>query len=170
MKPAIEIRRATDDDAAAIAAIYNEAIEEHATAHLDPVSVDERRAWLARRDPERYPVLVAVGEDDAVWGWVALGAYRPGRGAVREAAEISYYVRRTRRRRGVADALVPAAIETAAAIGHRVLFAILLDDNRASVALLERHGFARWGRLPGVARFGDRVLGHLYFGRRVGEP
>ncbi len=49
----------------------------------------------------------------------------------------------------------------------KTLFAILLDDNDASVKLLERFGFERWGHMPAVANFDGREVGHLYYGLRL---
>jgi phosphinothricin acetyltransferase len=103
----------------------------------------------------------------ALAGWCSLSAYRPGRMALRHTAEISYYVHQDHRRSGVGSALIAHAIAQCPRLGLRTLFAILLDINRASASLLEKHGFARWGHLPGVAEIDGRECGHLYYGRRV---
>lgn len=162
----MKVRVAVTGDLAAIADIYNQAVAEQATADTEPVSIDDRRAWLARHPAESRPVLVAE-EDGAVVGWASLSDYREGRGAVRRTAEISYYVDTAHRRKGVASRLVREAILQAPRLGIRTLFAILLDDNEASVRLLGRLSFERWGHLPGVADFGGKQAGHLYYGLRV---
>ncbi len=159
------IRDALERDLAAIVEIYNQAVAEHATADTDPVSMADREAWLRSHDG-RHPVLVAEREG-VVAGWASLSAYRPGRAALRHTAEISYYVHTDHRRRGVATALVTDAIARGPRLGIRTFFAILLEDNAASIALLERLGFRRWGYLPGVADFDGREVGHVYYGRRL---
>jgi phosphinothricin acetyltransferase len=161
----MEIRTARLADLVDIVAIYNQAVREKATADTDPVTVEERRDWFERHAPDRRPILVAVR--DAVVGWCGLSDYRPGRGAVRHTAEISYYVHAAHRRKGVASALVAEAIRRCPELEIRTLFAILLDSNAASVGLLEKSGFRRWGHMPDVADFDGLELGHLYYGLRV---
>ena len=100
-------------------------------------------------------------------GWCSLTAYRGGRAAVRRTAEISYYVARSARGRGVGRALVERALGDAPSLGLRVLFAIILEPNTASVRLMERCGFACWGRLPEVAEIEGRLVDHVYYGRAV---
>ncbi len=63
----MEVREATSDDAAAIAAIYNQGIEDRvATLETELRTPDERRRWLLDRT-SRHPVLVAV-DDTGVAG------------------------------------------------------------------------------------------------------
>ena len=162
----IKTRIAKLSDLEAIVVIYNQAIAAQATADLEPVTVEGRREWFAQHWPDQRPILVAEC-DDQIQGWVSLSEYRPGRRALRHTAEISYYVDEAHRRQGVATALMRAAIELCPSLEISTLFAILLDDNLASVQLLERFGFERWGHLPHVANFGGREVGHLYFGRRL---
>jgi L-amino acid N-acyltransferase YncA len=158
---------ARDPDLGAIVEIYNHAVGELATADTEPVSEESRRSWFAGHTAGRRPILVAEDQDE-ILGWVSLSDHRPGRQAVRHTAEISYYVHTDHRRKGVASQLVQAAIERCPDLEIKTLFAILLEDNAASVRLLERLGFEQWGRLPGVADFDGREVGQLYYGLRVG--
>jgi phosphinothricin acetyltransferase len=86
---------------------------------------------------------------------------------LRHTVEISYYVDVDHRRKGLASALVRAMIELCPPLEIRTLFAILLDDNLASIKLLESFGFEEWGSLPRVADFDGREVGQLYYGLRV---
>jgi L-amino acid N-acyltransferase YncA len=161
------IRTASLDDLSAIVAIYNEAVDQRfATADLEPVTVDGRLAWFRDHDPTTLPIHVAEREGCIV-GWCSLSAYRPGRGALRGTAEISYYVRTDSRGRGVGTTLVHHAIEQAPRLGKRVLFGILLETNTASINLMKKCGFERWGFLPEVAEVEGRLIGQVYYGRRV---
>jgi hypothetical protein len=38
---------------------------------------------------------------------------------------------------------------------------ILLDVNKASILLLEKFGFERWGHFPGIVEFADKTSGQL---------
>ena len=161
----IVTRIAVAPDLAVIVDIYNQAVAGSATAHLDPLTEDSQRRWFTDHDPD-YPILVAeIGV--AVVGWASFSRYRPGRGALRYTAELSYYVDAGHRRRGVATNLIERSIERCGRLGFKTLIAILLADNQASIALLEKFGFELWAHLPNIADFDGREVGHLYYGLRV---
>jgi L-amino acid N-acyltransferase YncA len=165
--PGVTIRTAAIDDLSSIVAIYNEAVEQRfATADLEPVTVEQRSAWFHEHDPAILPVYVAE-HDGAVIGWCSLSAYRPGRGALRRTAEISYYVRAAARGRGVGSALVQHAIAQAPRLGKHVLFGMLLEKNAASIGLLRKFGFELWGRLPDAALIDGELVSHVYYGKQV---
>ncbi|MDP6436217.1 MAG: N-acetyltransferase family protein [Gammaproteobacteria bacterium] len=161
------IRTATDTDVPAITEIYNQAIAlGNATAHVTPVTESDRQAWLAEHAPDMHPVYVAEDEN-TITGYCSISAYRPGRAALRHTAEISYYVHEDFRGQSVGSALVEHAIRECPEIGIRTLFAILLDNNPGSVALLEKFDFQQWGHMPDVADFDGTEVGHLYYGLRL---
>ena len=160
------IRTAVSEDLPAIASIHNEAIADQATADMDPVRAADRGPWLGAHKPDHRPVIVAEDGPQVV-GWASLSSYRPGRRALRHAAEISYFVRRDSRRRGIGRALVSELIDRCAELDIRTVFAILLEDNAASIALLESLGFERWAHLPDVADFDGRHVGQVYYGLRT---
>lgn len=161
----ITIRRAEVADLDSMVEIHDDAVRAGATGHGDPIPVEDRQRWLAER-PENRPVLVAI-EGDIVAGFAELSDYRPGRRAFRAAVEISYFVHSGHRRKGIATALIRRCIELCPDLGIRNLIAILLEDNHASIRLLEKLSFERWGHLPRVAELGGRELDHLYYGLRV---
>ncbi len=163
------IRTAVAADLRAIDAIYNEAVARRfQTADLAPMPAAERQAWFAEHQEPRYPVLVAVF-DDAVIGYATLSPWRPGRAATAHAAELSYYVAGAHQGRGVGTALVHAAVAHAVALGHRSIFGIVIEGNGASIRLLEKSGFERWGCLPGVVRCHGEARAHLILGRSIAE-
>jgi L-amino acid N-acyltransferase YncA len=161
------IRIASLDDLPAIVGIYNEAVEQRfATADLQPVSIDQRRAWFDEHDPSTLPIFV-FDDDGLVRGWCSLSSYRSGREAVRGTAETSYYVGRDSQRRGIGSALVQHAVRESPGLGKHVLFAILLERNQGSIRLMTRCGFELWGKLPDVAVIEGEFVSHLYYGRKV---
>jgi phosphinothricin acetyltransferase len=160
------LRLATTADLPAITLIYNQAIRRGGqTAALQAVDEAERAAWLSRHDA-RYPVFVLEHQDEII-GWLSFSPHRPGRSALRYTAEISYYLHQDWQGRRLGDELIRQAIRTGRALGFKSLFAILLDTNQASVRLLEKHGFARWGHLPNIADLDGQECGQYYYGRRI---
>jgi phosphinothricin acetyltransferase len=144
----VRTRPARPDDAAAIAAIYNQGIRARiATFETEERTADERRAWLAAHD-ERHPVLVAVvagpNGTEQVAGWASTDHYRP-RACYAGVAEFSIYVDEERRGRGVGVVLLGALIEAAEAAGLWKLVSRIFPENRASLALCARLGFRQVG-------------------------
>ena len=161
------IRMASLTDLHEIVTIYNQAVEQRfATADLLPTTVDRRMDWFHDHDPSTYPIYVS-DVDHSVRGWCSLSSYRSGRGALLGTAEISYYIRHDSRRQGLGSALVRHAVSEAPRLGKRILFGILLEKNEASIRLMKKCGFELWGRLPDVAAFGEELVSHLYYGRKV---
>jgi phosphinothricin acetyltransferase len=160
------IREATPADLPRLTDIYNEAIAEGGfTGDLDPLSLENRRAWFADHQAP-YAVFVKT-LDGAVAGYVALSPYRKGRRAFAGTCEISYYVARPHRGRGIGRELVRHALERAGALGFTTVLAIILESNGRSIELLRKAGFAISGRLPRVARVQGEYLDHLYLSRTL---
>ena len=153
----IRIRPAADADLDGITAIYNEVIATStAVFRDDPVTVAERRAWLADRRARGFPVLVAR-DADRVAGFGSFGDFRPWPG-YRTTVEHTVHVSSEHRRRGIGGRLVAALIDEARAGGLHAMIAGVVSTNEASLALHRRLGFAEVGRLPEVARKFDAWL------------
>jgi phosphinothricin acetyltransferase len=161
------IRLAQIEDLPAIVDIYNQAIpSKQSTGDTQPLRVDDRVPWFEEHRPEKYPIFVAEVEG-RVTGWSSLSAYRPGRAAFRHTAEISYYIGSAYHRQGIATALIEHTLAACPPLQIRHLFAIVLENNEASLKLLEKMGFEKWGYLPRVADFDGKEVGHLYYGRHL---
>ncbi len=163
----VHIRTATSSDLPQIVDIYNQAIAEgNCTADTHSLTVEERQDWFDSHNPDKYPIYVMEKEGE-ILGWCSLSAHRRGRMALSNVAEISYYVDQNHRKKGIGRQLMQHALEQASKLGLHNLFAILLDVNKTSVALLEKNGFARWGHLPDIAEFPDKTCGQFIYGRKV---
>jgi L-amino acid N-acyltransferase YncA len=161
------IRLAQVDDLPAILDIYNQSIpSKRATGDIEPLRVEDRLDWFREHPPQEHPIFVAE-LDGRVTGWCSLSAYRPGRAALRFTAEISYYIDYEYHRQGIATALVEHTLAVCPALGIKHVFAIVLEGNQASLKLLQKMGFERWGYLPRVADFDGNEVGHLYYGRHM---
>ncbi len=148
MEPLTTVRAAARADAAAIARIYNQGIEERGatfeTRLREPTDCDS----LA----ERALVAERAGE---VVGWAAVLPYSE-RDCYAGVAEFSVYVERSERGSGAGTLLLERLCAWAAERGHWKLVSKLFPENTASLAL--------------VARCGFRVVGlHLSHARLDGE-
>ncbi len=153
------IRPATLDDAAAIAAIYNQGIADRgATFETEPRTADDIRTRLA--DQSTFPVLVAA-EAGAVIGWAGLSGYR-SRPCYAGIAEFSIYLDRAARGRGAGRQLLDALVDAAGRHGYWKLVSRVFPFNTASRALCRACGFRevgvyeKHGRLEG--RWTDVVI------------
>jgi phosphinothricin acetyltransferase len=165
----MQIRIAHEKHLPQLVAIYNQAISQgNCTADTEELSVAQRQEWFKGHNPEQYPIYIMLEEDSQeVTGWCSLSAHRRGRKALQHVAEISYYIHTDHRGKGVGTRLMQHALQQAPLLGLHNLFAILLDSNHISVALLEKNGFSRWGHLPDIAEFSDRTCGQYIYGRKV---
>ncbi|MBU1536938.1 GNAT family N-acetyltransferase [Myxococcota bacterium] len=167
VRATVSIRIAQPKDLTAIVHIYNLAIKRRgSTSDLTPLTVEDRRAWFDNHIAAELPVWVGtIGEE--VVAWCSISAYFPGRKGLVQTREISFYVHEDHQRQGIGEQMVRHAIESGESLGIKTLFAILLDQNHGSVALLEKMGFRRWGHLPGVSLIDGEEFGHYYYGRRI---
>ena len=163
----MRIRNFAIDDLEVIVNIYNHAVDEKfATADTEYVTIDSRKEWFAQHSAETYPIYVAE-ENSEIIGWCSLSPHRLGRKALRSVAEISYYIHKDHRRKGVANALISYTVEKAKELGFKNLFTILLDLNKPSIHILKKFGFEKWGHLPDIAEFGGVICGQYIYGRKI---
>lgn len=150
---ALHSRKATPDDAAAIAAIYNQGIEDRvATFETRLRSVDDVCAWFQGPHP-----VVVVERGDQIIAFAAASSYRP-RECYAGIAEVSVYVARDARRCGAGRVALQALIHAATKAGFWKLVSRIFPENRASRALVHSLGFRevgvyeKHGRLDGQWR------------------
>ncbi|MFT3690668.1 GNAT family N-acetyltransferase [Paenirhodobacter sp.] len=151
------IRDATPEDAAAIAAIYNDAVV-HSTAIWNDVQVDaaNRVAWMQARQEQGLPVLV-LEEAGEVTGYASYGPFRAFDG-YRETVEHSVYIRTDRRGGGRGRALMEQLLAYARARGLHVMVAAIEAGNAPSIALHRKLGFEDIGVMPQVGQKFGRWL------------
>jgi phosphinothricin acetyltransferase len=152
-------RAATPTDAAAIAGIYNEGIQDRiATFETRPRTAADIERWLA----DGIPLVVVEADPGDVLGWAAAHAYRPGRDAYSGVGECSVYVGRHTRGRGVGRLATEQLIAECERRGMWKLVSRIFPENAASLALCRGTGFRevgvyrRHGRLDG--RWRDCVI------------
>lgn len=167
--PSYSTRPATPDDAAAIAAIYTQGIEDRvATFETEPRTPAEIAEWFGTGR------LIVVAETSGeVVAFAASFPYstRPCYTGINE---FSVYVARDYRRRGAGAAVLTALIEAASAAGLHKLTSRVFPENASSRGLLKRLGFSEIGihrrhaTLDGVWR--DCVIVELLLGEARSPP
>jgi len=162
-----KIRLAKEKDLPEIVRILNQAIKKGlCNAYLEPCQVEDRLKWFRQHNPDKYPVYVYT-RDNQVLGWLSISPYRKGRRALRFTAEVSYYVEQNYQSQGIGSKLLEYAISQMPELNLKTIFAILLDVNTASIKLLEKFGFKKWGHLPNIADFNGTVCGQYYYGYQL---
>ena len=149
MKP----REATPADAADIARIYNEGIEDRVgTFETRLRSADEVRGWFDAVHPS-----VVVEDEGAVVAFASTSAYRP-RPCYSGIAEFSVYVARDARGLGAGRLAMQALIRAVEKASFWKLVSRVFPENTASRALMQSLGFRevgiyeKHGQLDGVWR------------------
>jgi len=138
--PDLRTRAAGTGDAPAIAAIYNEGIDDRiATFETEHRTADDIAGWFATR----YPVVV-VTESDIIIAFASTSMYRP-RECYAGVAEFSVYVGRSARGRGAGRLAMEALIADATRAGFWKLVSRVFTNNHPSRRLLCSLGFREVG-------------------------
>ena len=137
----LSIRPAAADDAEAVAAIYNEGIEDRvATFETTPREADDVTSWLA----EALPFLVAASEGDRVVGFARVSPYSD-RCVYTGVGEHGVYVARAARGHGVGRRLLEELAAASEEAGLYKLTSRVFTDNAASRAAHIAAGFEEVG-------------------------
>ena len=149
----MRVRVATLADAAAIAGIYNQGIEDRVgTFETEPRTETMVASWFDGRHP-----IVVVEEAGAVIAYASTSAYR-ARPCYAGIAEFSVYVRRDWRGRGAGRLAMQRLLQASEAAGFWKLVSRAFVENAASRGLLRSLGFRevgiyeKHGQLDGIWR------------------
>jgi phosphinothricin acetyltransferase len=139
----VRTRRATADDAAAIASIYAPYVRASVVSfETEAPDEDEMRSRIAALG-DLYPWLVACSEE-GVLGYAYACAFR-SRPAYRFTVETTVYVADGAHRRGVGGSLYRALLPLLEGQGFTQAIGAITIPNEASIRLHEALGFVRAG-------------------------
>lgn len=137
-------RIASLEDIEKITAIYNQGIEDRiATLEADTKSVAQMVTLFLARS-ERHKVIVVQDESGSIKGWASLNVFNV-RECYRGVADLSIYVCRTERGKGLGKMLLLALIETAKQGGFHKLVLSTMADNYIGHKLYSAVGFTKVG-------------------------
>ncbi|MGA9019480.1 MAG: arsinothricin resistance N-acetyltransferase ArsN1 family A [Candidatus Cybelea sp.] len=143
MNASSAIRRASSDDLEAIHRIYNEGIEDRvATLDTAPKSDEAMMQWWSQHN-ERYVILVAT-EPGEIVGWASLNRFSH-RCAHSEIADLSVYVARSHRHKGIGYSLLTKLAHEAGKGAFHKIVLHALDGNEHGKRLYRKAGFVEVG-------------------------
>ena len=153
------IRSARREDAEGLVSLYQEIIAEGrwtlARAEERQPAAEDETAEIDRLNASPGSLYLAACEDSRI-----VGTARAEEGAYRRTAHFadvhSVWVRRERRRAGVADALLEAVVDWARASQQvEKLGLFVFSTSEAAIALYRKHGFVEEGRSARDVKFED---------------
>ncbi len=166
--PTLRVRAASSPTPRAICRIYNEGIQDRvATLETEERTPEERVEWLGARGP-RHPVLVAES-DGAVVGWASLNVFNARR-AYEHVADLSLYVDRAWRGRGVGRRLLEALVARARELGYHKLVLAAFPWNEAGMRAYARAGFREVGVYREQGRLDGRWVDTIVMEKIIEGP
>jgi L-amino acid N-acyltransferase YncA len=152
----IMIRGASLEDAAKIASIYNQGIQERIATFETTLRTEEDIRTKLQTDAERHPTIVAELDGEVV-GWASISMYRP-RECYAGIGEFSFYLDRDARGKGVGQTLLKALIDEAESLGYWKLLSRIFPFNQASLNACKKQGFREVGTYKNHAKLDDKWL------------
>lgn len=136
-------------------AIINPVIERTTALYeYQPRTLGEMRMWIQTKHFDGFPILGALSANGELVGFASYGRFRTFP-AFKYTMEHSLYVAESCHKKGVGSTLLEELIRRAEAQQVHVLIGVIDTDNRASIALHEKLGFARVGHFREIGiKFG----------------
>lgn len=151
----LQVRPISPTDLPQVLEIYNQGIIDRiATLEEDPKDLEFMEKWLADRG-ERHPVLIASSHDKIV-GWASINRYSH-RCAYNGVGDLSIYIERASRGRGVGTQLLEAIHQEGARLGYHKLLLFTFPFNKLGQGLYRKMGY----REVGIFREQGRIDGRF---------
>ncbi len=163
------VTRGREDDLARINEIYNHYVLTTAiTFDIEPITMEQRRAWFARFATDGRHQLFVAEQGDAVLGYADSHQFR-AKEAYDTTVETTIYCAPEATGRGVGRQLYDALFDALRDEDVRTALAGMTLPNDASKALHERFDFALVGVMREVGKKFDRYWDVAWYEKRLGE-
>lgn len=163
----VTLRPAREGDLPRLTEIYNHYIlNTPITFDLDPVTVDERRPWLAQFAETGPHCLLVAEEAGVVVAYAGSHQFR-NKKAYDTTVETTIYCAPGQTGRGIGPALYAALFEALRGEDLHMAIAGITVPNPASIALHERFGFTLAGLMHDVGRKFGRYWDVAFYEKRL---
>jgi len=161
------IRAAQFPDLPAIQAIHNQGILDRvATLDAEPHTAEEALAWFGKHGP-RHPVLVAETAG-TIAGWASLNTFNP-RKAYQYVADLSVYIERQQRGKGIGTRLLQAVTSLGRELGYHKIVLSAFPSNTAGMHLYARQGFTTVGIYKEMGQLDGRWVDTIIMEKLLNE-
>jgi len=161
------VRPAVADDLPRLTEIYNHYVRTTAiTFDIEPVTVEERRAWFEQFSTAGPHRLRVAEQDGLVLAYAGSHRFRDKK-AYDTTVEVTVYCAADATGRGLGQQLYATLFEALAREDVRLAVAGITLPNLASIALHERFGFTLAGVMHQVGRKFDRYWDVAWYEKRL---
>jgi phosphinothricin acetyltransferase len=161
------LRAARFADLPAMQAIRNQGILDRvATLDAEPYTTQDTLAWFGKHGP-RHPVLVAEAAGVLV-GWASLNTFNP-RKAYQYVADLSVYIERQQRGKGIGTQLLQAMTSLGQALGYHKIVLSAFPSNTAGMHLYARQGFTTVGIYKEMGQLDGRWVDTIIMEKLLGD-
>src|SRR5262249_28360674 len=134
------IRRAQARDAARLALIFNQGVEDRvATFETEPATAETAGRWIAE------DVVIVMERDGKIEAWAKASPYEDRHHYYDGVREATMYVARSSRRQGFGRVLLEALADAAEEAGAHKLVGKIFTSNEPSIALVRGLGWREIG-------------------------
>jgi len=152
------IRTAKKEDIKDLLSIYNyEVLNSTSTFDLNEKTIDQWSEWFYAHNVDNHPLIVAEIDGD-IAGYASLSPYRE-KEAYKSTVELSVYVSKDHRRKGVATALMEEIVRMAKKDDSiHTIVSVITSENNVSEKLHYKMGFTFCGTIHQVGEKFGRYL------------
>lgn len=156
MKTEIKTRVASENDLKSILCIYNQGIEDRiATLEEDKKDNEYINEWF-KNHQDRFAVII-VEKDDEIIGWASLNPYS-NRCAYAGVADLSIYIKREYRGKGVGSLLLKKIEQTAIKNNFNKIVLFTFPFNKLGQGLYRKNGFREVGVFKNQGKLDGRYV------------
>ncbi len=161
----VEFSHITNNDLAAILAIYNDYIlNSTATFHSEKLSENDLGEFLHVSHP-KYPSFL-IREDGGIIGYCFLTQYKK-RQAYDRSAELSIYLKPEFTGKGIGTIALSRLEAVAKLAGIHVLVGTICGENYACIRLMEKSGYSKCAHLKNIGEKFGKILDVVVYQKEI---